>query len=171
MIEAIVYSSRSGHTLVYVKELAKQLNLPFYPLKKAKKYLKRNTSILYMSWIKEDKVVGYDKACYFHIDSVAVTGIMSGTDEILFRVKEYNQIYSDLYYLSGGICKRRLSWIQRLQLKIIESNLSFKLLDNGLTKLEAKALDAMLHNLDYSDLRDLEPLLKKYQEDKKEIFS
>lgn len=164
MIDAIVYTSKCGHTLAYVKELALQLNLPYYSLKKAKRFLKRNTPILYMSWIKEDKIIGYDKACYFHIEVVAATGIFPATEETIFRVKEYNQIYSDFHYLPGGINKKRLNIFQRLSLKSIESNLSFKLLDNGLTKKEAKALDAILHNLDYSDLNALEPLLIKYKE-------
>ncbi len=171
MIEAIVYSSKCGHTLAYAKELAGQLNLPYYSLKKAKKYLKRNTSILYMSWIKEDKVIGYDKACYYHIESVAATGIFPNTMETAFRIKEYNQIYGEFFYLPGGINKKRLNLLQRIILKSIENTLSFKLLDNGLTKQEAKALEAILHNLDYSDFNELEPLIEKYKREDTEIIS
>ena len=45
MIEAIVYSSKCGHTLAYAKELAGRLNLPYYSLKKAKKYLKNQDTV------------------------------------------------------------------------------------------------------------------------------
>ena len=162
MIEAIVYSSKCGHTLAYAKELAGRLNLPYYSLKKAKKYLKRNTSILYMSWIKEDKVIGYDKACYYHVESVcSYRDISKYYGNSFSHKKNIIKFMESFFYLPGGINKKRLNLLPKNYIKSIENTLSFKLLDNGLTKQEAKALEAILHNLDYSDFNELEPLIER----------
>ncbi|MDE6656186.1 MAG: hypothetical protein K2J85_04260, partial [Anaeroplasmataceae bacterium] len=64
----------------------------------------------------------------------------------------------------------RLSIVQRIILKSIENDLSFKLLDSGLKKEDALALDAILHNLSYVDLNTLEPIIKLFQK-KEEFFS
>ncbi len=169
MIEAIVYTSKSGHTLTYAKALATELNLPYYTLKQAKRKLSKGSHILYMSWVKEDKIMGYDSSLRFHLDSVIVTGIMSYTEEDLYRIKEYNQLYTRLFYLPGGIKKKRLNLFQRLSLKSIESHLSFKLLDHGLKKEEALALDAILHDISYIDLNQLQPIIEMYKEEKEYI--
>ncbi|MDE5546279.1 MAG: hypothetical protein K2I88_02320 [Anaeroplasmataceae bacterium] len=162
MVDAIVYTSRSGHTYVYAKALAEELNLPFYTRKEAKKYLPTGASIIYMSWVKENIIVKYNSMLKYHIDSVCAVGILPATEERLGIVRYTNQLYAKLFYLPGGIQKKRLSLFQRITLKSIENDLSFKLLDSGLKKEDALALDAILHNLNYTDLKTLEPIINLY---------
>ncbi|MDE6242355.1 MAG: hypothetical protein K2M08_08070 [Anaeroplasmataceae bacterium] len=162
MVDAIVYTSKCGHTYVYAKALAEVLNIPFYPIKEAKKKLPKETSIIYMSWVKENKIVKYNSVLRFHIDCVCAVGILPATEERLGVVIDTNQLYAKLFYLPGGIRKKRLSLFQRITLKSIESDLSFKLLDSGLKKEDALALDAILHNLNYTDLKALDPIISLY---------
>lgn len=169
MAEAIVYFSKCGHTLVYAKALAEELQLPVYTCKEAKKRLPKGTNIIYMSWVKENKIVKYNSMLRYHMDCVCAIGIMPATEERLGIVKEINQIYAKLFYLPGGIKKKRLGFFQKISLKTIESDLSFKLLDSGLKKEEALALDAILHNLDYTDLNALQPIIHLYKEKDKYI--
>ncbi|MDE7105609.1 MAG: flavodoxin domain-containing protein [Anaeroplasmataceae bacterium] len=163
MVDAIVYTSKCGHTYAYAKALSEELNIPFYTLKEAKKKLPKGTSIIYMSWVKENKIVKYGSALKYHIDCVCAVGILPATEERLGVVRDSNQLYAKLFYLPGGIRKKRLNLFQRITLKSIESNLSFKLLDSGLKKEEALALDAILHNLNYTDLNALSSILNLYK--------
>ena len=170
MAEAIVYTSKCGHTYAYAKALSEELNLPFYTRKEAKKHLPKGASIIYMSWVKENRIVKYNSMLKYHMDCVCAVGILPATLERLGIVRDVNQLYAKLFYLPGGIKKKRLSLLQRITLKSIENDLSFKLLDNGLKKEEALALDAILHNMSYVDLNKLEPIIKLFQK-KEEFFS
>ncbi|MDE6660399.1 MAG: hypothetical protein K2J93_01080 [Anaeroplasmataceae bacterium] len=163
MVDAIVYTSKCGHTYVYAKALSEELNIPFYTIKEAKKKLPKDTNIIYMSWVKENKIMKYDAVLKFHMDCVCAVGILPATEERLGILRDVNQLYAKLFYLPGGIRKRRLNLFQRLALKSIESDLSFKLLDSGLKKEDALALDAILHDLNYTDLKTIKPIIDLYK--------
>lgn len=164
MVEAIIYYSKCGHSLAYAKELSTKLNLPLYTIKKAKKMLPKKSSIIFVSWLKEDKIMKYDSILSFKIECVCAVGIMANDEEKVINVRQRNQLYSKLFCLSGGINRKKLGLGNRLALKSIENELSFKLLDSGLKKSEARALDAIIHNLDYTDLKELNQVIKLYQE-------
>ncbi|MDE6584655.1 MAG: hypothetical protein K2K15_04555, partial [Anaeroplasmataceae bacterium] len=128
-MEAIVYTSKCGHTMVYAKALSQELNVPYYTIKEAKKILPKGSNILYMGWVRENKIVKYNKVLRYHIECVVAVGIMPASLERIGMVKEFNQIYAKLYYLPGGIRKKRLGLRNRIVLHSIESEMSFKLLD------------------------------------------
>lgn len=158
MVEAVVYSSRCGHSYRYACALAEKLNVPLLKIAQAKRKLKKGTNILFISWVKEDMIVGYNKLSKFHIDVVCAVGILPKSEDVYARLKVKNILYSKLFYLRGGIDKSKLGLRYRLALKTIENHLSFKLLDNGLSKAEASALDAILHDLNYTDIEDLDDI-------------
>lgn len=159
MIDAIVYNSKSGHTLTYAKELALRLGLPIYTIRKAKRKLKRQSNIIFMSWVCEDKIVGYDKVLRFHIDTVIACGIYPVDEEMISRVKNENIIYSKFFYLRGGINKSKLGLRKKIALKAIENRLDFKLKDSGLIRADQSALDAIVNQKDYTDLNSLDPIV------------
>ena len=163
MVDAIVYTSKCGHTYVYAKALAEELNIPFYTIREAKKKLPKGTNIVFMSWVKENKIMKYDSVLRYHLECVCAVGILPATEERLGIVRDVNQLYARLFYLPGGIKKKRLNLFQRIALKSIESDLSFKLLDNGLKREEALALDAILHDLNYTDLKTITPIIDLYK--------
>ena len=162
MIEAIVYSSRCGHTYKYAYKLANSLGLPLLKIGEAKRKLKRNDNIIFISWVMENKLVNYNKLAKFHIDSVIAVGIMPPSADVLAEIKTENLIYSHLFYLRGGIKKKKWGLTKRLKLKTIENNLSFELLDSGLTKAKASALDAIINDLDFTDLATLDEIIHYY---------
>lgn len=158
-MEAIVYCSKSGHTLKYATKLAEDLNLPLFNISTAKRKLKKNDSILFMSWVCEDKLVGYEKISKFHVECVIAVGIMPESTDIEIELKHNNFISSRLFYLRGGINKKKLSLRQKIALKLIEKSLSFELLDSGLTKAKSSALDAIQKEIDYTDLDKLNTII------------
>ena len=56
MIKAIVYHTNTGHTYTYAQILSKKLNIPFYSLKEAKEKLKKEDTIIFLSWICAGKI-------------------------------------------------------------------------------------------------------------------
>ena len=162
MVDAVVYCSKCGHAWNYAKTLAEKLNVPVLKISHAKRKLKKGANIVFIGWVREDKIVGYDKMSRFHIDAVCAVGIMRKSDEVLARLIEKNVLYAKLFYLRGGIQKSKLSIRQKIALKSIENNLSFKLLDSGLSKEEASALDAIMHNLNYASPEELNEVLAYY---------
>ena len=51
MMKAIVYTTNTGNTERYAKMLGQRIGLPVYALEDAKKYLEKNTGIIYLGWI------------------------------------------------------------------------------------------------------------------------
>lgn len=164
MIEAVVYCSRCGHTFKYALKLANSLGLPLLKIGEAKRKLKRNDNIIFISWVMENKIVNYNKLSKFHIDSVIAVGIMPPSADVLKELNTENLLYSKLFYVRGGIEKKKLGLGKRFKLKMIENNLSFELLDSGLTKAKASTLDAIINDLDFTDLATLDEIIYYYGE-------
>ncbi len=160
MPDVIVVKSMSGHTLSYAKKLAELLNLPLMTIRTAKRKLSKDTSILFMSWICEDKLVGYDQMMSFHIELVVAVGIMPYSEEMKRRIEEENQIYSGLFYLRGGINRKKLSLRKRLVLRSIRKDLKFKQMDHGLTIEQEEVLNSIENNLDHTNVNSLGPIVQ-----------
>lgn len=69
-----------------------------------------------------------------------------------------------IFYLRGGIRRKKLSFFKRLSLRSIANDLSFKLLEKRIQPEEVDVLDAILHDLDYSDISDLNEFLNWYDQ-------
>ncbi len=164
MIDAIVYCSLCGHTKTYALKLAQELQVPAFSLKQAKK-LKKETTIFYLGWVCENKIMGYDKAMRFHIDAVAAVGISPYDAEMVANLREYNQLPVGLFYLRGGIHKRKLPFRKRWVLRSIEKNLEFEKKDSGLTRKKEELLQALQQQINAVSLDSLEPIIKHYQLD------
>ena len=61
-MNAIVFTSHTGHTREYARLLGERTGLPVYDLKTAKKRLPRGEHILYLGWLMAGNVKGYKKA-------------------------------------------------------------------------------------------------------------
>lgn len=157
---AIVYSSKSGHTYKYANELASRLSLPLLTIRKARRVLKKNDEIIFMSWVCEDRIVGYEKLAKFVVKCVVAVGILPQSSEVEVELRHHNFISSKLFYLRGGINKKKLSLRQRITLNVIKNSLIFEKSDSGLTKAKDSALEAIINDLDYTDLDDLLPIIE-----------
>lgn len=162
MIDCIIYASESGHTKKYALELSTRLSIPAYTLKEAKKKIEKGSTILYMSWILEHKLVGFDKLSRYQVSAAVGVGISPNSVEHIARIKEESFLYCPLFYLRGGINKKKLRWRKRWSLKMISSELSYKVLEQKASNTELEILDAILHNLDYSNMKDLDDIVRWY---------
>lgn len=165
MLDAIIYNSRCGFTKVYAEAIAKKLNLPLLNLKEAKKNLKKGSEIMFCSWVKENKIVKYDKLTRYSLKAIVAVGIKGDSEEVRQNISYENQLTTKLFYLRGGINKKKLSLRQKFILHSIESNMSFKLLDSGLTKDDALTLEAIMKNLDYTNLATIAPIITYFDKD------
>lgn len=163
--DVIVYESMCGHTRTYAKKLAQILNVPLMTIRQAKRKLSKDASILFMSWICEDQLVGYNSLFSFHIVLIVAVGIMPYSEEMKQRLIEENQIYCGLFYLRGGIDKKKLSFRKRMVLRTIRKDLEFKELDQGLTLEQASALAIIQQNINRVDLDSLEPIINFFSDD------
>ncbi len=163
--DVIVYESMCGHTLTYAKKLALILNVPLMTIHQAKRKLSKDATILFMSWICEDQLVGYNSLLKFHIVLIVAVGIMPYSEEMKQRLIEENQIYCGLFYLMGGIDKKKLSFRKRIVLRAIRKDLEFKKLDQGLTFEQESALMTIQKNVNYVDLDSLEPIINFFSDD------
>lgn len=100
MIKAIVYKSKTGHTLEYAKMLSKKLNIPIYNLKKAK--IRKGDEIIYMGYIMASNISGLKKAKKkFNIKYVIAVGAYPKQEEYIQSLKSINKLDIPLFYLRG----------------------------------------------------------------------
>ncbi len=164
MLDAILYHSVCGHTKKYALALSERLNVPAYSLKEAKKKLSKGSSVLFMSWICEDQLVRFERLIRYQVVAAIGVGIMPKTLEYTEKIKNESFLYCPFFYLRGGIRRKKLSFFKRLSLRSIANDLSFKLLEKRIQPEEVGVLDAILHDLDYSDISDLNEFLNWYDQ-------
>lgn len=100
MIKAIVYKSKTGHTLEYAKMLSKKLNVPIYDLKKAK--VNKEDEIIYMGYIMASNISGFSKAKKkFNVKYVIAVGAYPKQEEYIHSLKNINKVGVPLFYLRG----------------------------------------------------------------------
>ena len=92
MVEAIVYNTHTDFSKQYAYSLAVRCKLPIYSLSESRK-LKNGTSIIYFSWIRNKKVMEYDRvAKKFNILYVCSVGLYQYTEERIAELKLMNKI-------------------------------------------------------------------------------
>ena len=61
-MDAILFTSYTGHTAAYAKALSQKLQIPAYTLKEAGRHLSRGASVIYLGWIMAGSIKGAAKA-------------------------------------------------------------------------------------------------------------
>lgn len=125
-LDAIVYTSSTGHTEQYAKMLGQQLDLPVYTLEEALSQLEGGSRILYLGWIKASHVSGYVKAKKrFAICSVCGVGLCD-TGTLINQVRKASSIPESvpLFTLQGGIDRSRLTGINQLLIAMLSKGLA-----------------------------------------------
>lgn len=104
MINAIVYSSTTGHTRQYAKLLADEISLPCYDFARGIPAPK-DREIIYMGWLFAGKVTGYEKAAKeARIRAVCASGMSPMSDRMVENIRTSSKIPADVpvFYLQGG---------------------------------------------------------------------
>lgn len=86
-MQAIVYTSNTGHTAEYAKILGEKTSLPVYALSEAKKQLSSGTEIIYLGWLFANGIKGYKKAAKKYKISAPELPLMEFVKRTLFPKK------------------------------------------------------------------------------------
>lgn len=125
---AIVYTSKAGHTRQYALLLSEATGLPVYSLREANARLHRGSPILYMGWICANQIKGYAAAAKKY-EICAVCGVgLCDTGAMLDEVREKTQVTREipLFTLLGGIDGSRLKGAEKLMISMLARGLAQK---------------------------------------------
>lgn len=125
-IDAIVYTSKNGHTKEYAEILSKKIDAPILCLEEACKKLNKNSRIIYMGWIRANKVVGYKKAWKKFCVCLVIGCGLSDTGTMIGEVRNRTNINSSvhLFTVQGGIELSSLKGFDKSLIKMLISGLS-----------------------------------------------
>ena len=162
MIKAIVYNTNTGFTKKYAEMLSERIALPIFNCADAKKNLKRNDEVIFLSWVMANVLTKYSYVnAYFNIKAVGVVGIDKPADnESKKRFEGENNIVTDnVFYLYGGIDYKKLNKMYaklfKMKLKIEKAKVEnsgeataedyekIDFLENGGSKVSNKQLDEL----------------------------
>ena len=127
-MDAIVYTSNTGHTAAYAKLLGERTALPVYTLAEAAKTLKPGTPILYMGWLKVGSVVGYKQTAKRY-DVRAVCGVgLCTTGALLDEVRKAISLPEriPLFTLQGGLDPEKLRGMNKFMIQMLTKMMSKK---------------------------------------------
>lgn len=122
--EAIVYTSRTGHTRQYAGLLGEALGLPVQPLEE--NGLPRGSAVIYLGWLCASHVKGYRRAAgRYRICAVCGVGLCD-TGTMTGEVRRATAIPDSipLFTLQGGIDRDRLSGLNRLLIDLLAKGLT-----------------------------------------------
>ena len=127
-IDAIVYTSCTGHTKAYAEMLGRHTGLSVYTLAEAKTKLAKGAAVIYLGWLMAGKVKDYGKAKKRY-QTAAVIGVGLGDtgaqDE---ACRKANKIAEDIpvFTVQGGMEYEKLKGINRLMIDMLRKMLSGK---------------------------------------------
>ena len=109
-IDAIVYTSNTGHTAQYAQMVGVRTGLPVYSAKEAETVLPQGACILYMGWIRASVIAGYrEAAARYAIAAIAAVG-MGETGGQIDVLRKKNKLAKELplFTLQGGLLFQKL---------------------------------------------------------------
>lgn len=125
-VDAIVYTSKNGHTKEYAETLSKKINAPILSLEEALIKLNKDSRVIYMGWIRANKVIGYTKAWKKFCVCLVIGCGMFDTGTNIGNVRNRTNINSSvhLFTVQGGIDISALKGFDKLMVKMLISGLS-----------------------------------------------
>ena len=120
-MQAIVYTSNTGHSADYSKILGAKTGLPVYALSEATKKLQKGTEIIYLGWLFANNIKGYKKATKkYKISAVCAVGLCD-TGTAVAEVRKANSISEEtpLFTMQGGMDKNKLHGIHKLMINML----------------------------------------------------
>lgn len=121
-IEAVVYTSNTGHTKTYALMIGEEAGLPTLSLKDAKSKIDKQTRILYLGWLMAGQVKGYKDALK-RFDVKAIVGVgMAQTGTQIEDIRKSNSIPDQIpvFSLQGGLEIDKLSGIYRMMMNTMK---------------------------------------------------
>lgn len=147
-MQAIVYTSNTGHTKEYARLLGEKTALPVYSLTDAKAILDKKSEIIYLGWLFANHVRGYKSARKkYSVRAVCAVGLCdtgTATDE----VRKANSIpdSTPLFTMQGGMDKTKLRGINKLMINMLTKSLTAK---KDRTEEDERMLNLLMTDADY----------------------
>lgn len=124
--KSIVYTSNTGHTAGYARLLGERTGLPVWSLDEAVKKLEGGTPVLYLGWLRMNKVRGYrDAAKRFLICAVCGVGLCD-TGSMLDEARKAISLPEEipLFTLQGGMDRSKLEGFDQMAIKMLTKGLA-----------------------------------------------
>lgn len=120
-IQAIVYTSNTGHTAQYARLLGDKTGLPVYSLQDAKQALAPQTTILYLGWLMAGMIKDYKQTAQtYRVAAVCSVGL-DATPKQAEATRQSNAIPAPvpLFPLPGGYAPDKLRGIYKFIMKMV----------------------------------------------------
>lgn len=120
-MNAIIYTTNTGSTGSYAKQLAQKTGLPAYSLAEAKKRVLAGAEVIYLGWIMAGSVKGYAEAAKrYRVRAVCAVGMgQTGTQTDSVRKKSAVPADIPLFTLQGNFDVKKLYGIYRPMMEIM----------------------------------------------------
>lgn len=147
-MQAIVYTSNTGHTAEYAKILGTKTGLPVYALSEASKKLQKETEIIYLGWLFANQVKGYKTAAKkYTVSAICAIGLCD-TGTAIAEVRKANAVSdgTPLFTMQGGMDKTKLHGINKFMINMLVKGLSSQ---KEHTENDARMLELLMHDRNY----------------------
>ena len=127
-MNAIIYTSNTGHTKEYANILSQKTGLPVIELNDALMHLKKDTPVIYLGWLFANQIKGYKKAKKrFVVSSVCAVGLCD-TGTAIKEVRKANSLpeSTPLFTVQGGMDKTKLHGINKFMIDMLTKSVSRK---------------------------------------------
>ncbi|MBR6806920.1 MAG: hypothetical protein IKM46_00925 [Clostridia bacterium] len=127
-MDAIVYTSETGHTKAYAEILGNKTSIPVFEIKEAKRKLPKDAKIIYMGWLFASSIKGYKKAAKRYAVSAVVGVGLCPTGEMMREVRQAISLpeSTPLFTMQGGMDHAKLRGINRFMINMLVKMLSKK---------------------------------------------
>ena len=171
MIQAIVYTSKTGYTQRYAELLAERTGVPAYSAKEARGKLRPKAEIFYMGWLLAGTVQGIQSAMdRYTIRGAAIVGISPQGNGDLWTEARINGGCSDsggrLFYLQGGYAPEKLGFFHRLMMKPMTRSVVRQVQARGdaATDRERQMAEVFQHGGDFVREEALDEIVQWFRE-------
>lgn len=147
-MRAIVYTSNTGSTAKYAKQLSHQICVPSFSMVEAKTKVKPGAEIIYMGWIMAGKIKGYPEAARkYNIQAVCGVGMgQTGTQLVEIRTKNKVPQRIPLFTLQGTFDVKKLHGVYKMMMNVMVKTAGKALADKSdRTPEDDDMLDMMLN--------------------------
>lgn len=163
MIKAIVYKSNTGFTKEYAQLLSKEVGIPAYDLKEAKKKVANNEEIMYMGWVMAGTIKSFKKAVKkYSIKGVCAVGMSMPIEEQNTDIIQKNNLNKDeFFYLQGGFDMEKLTGIYKFMMKSMQATIQKGLEEKeNKTEQDLQTLEMMKGRVNYVSIENLKEVIE-----------
>lgn len=147
----IVYSSKSGSSMMYAHDLSGRTGLSCYSISEP---YPKDENIVFFGWLRKDTVVGIDSVDRSRLKAVGVVGLDSEGRFDKGIVADRNNLSVPIYYLRGWIDRSKLNVLDKCVLLAVSVMMKLQ----GLNEFNKPIFDAMMDGGSFYDPKYLDSI-------------